>query len=233
MGPMILVVDDMPDARLLLRKILEKKGFNTIEAATGAEALEIIENQYIDLMLLDLMLPDMTGLDIMSKIHEDKRDKGYKVIFISGNNERDIISKAMEMGGDDYLVKPIYPDALVSKVNIILGRNREVENFNKIRCSLKARLQNHDILPDIHIVELTEVTVVLRCTAMIRPEYQITIASDKFDRYLNLQGPYTIKVVECRRESNGKYYVTGRFVGIGEEFTKEVRKRAIQGKFLS
>ena len=115
----VLVVDDVPEIRKLISKILTSKGYYTIEAETGQEAVQLIrQDKSIALVLLDIMLPDMDGYQVMEQLKPLKEERRLKVCFVSGKKEKDAVIKAVSLGGDDYIVKPIFPDVLIEKVNL-------------------------------------------------------------------------------------------------------------------
>ena len=215
-------------------KILKKKGFQTKEASTGKEAIEIIKNDKdIVMVLLDIMLPDMDGYEVLSKILPYKNERGFKVLFVSGKKDKDGVLRAIQSGGDDYLVKPVFPDALFAKISLLLGTDSIEQSYNEVKCAFSATLLASKIVPDLHVTELTELTILLRSTAAIKEDTQIEIGSKKLSYYLKHDGSYTLKVTKCTREAMGKYFIRCRFVGITEAITKEIRSLAIKGKLLS
>ena len=233
-GSFILVVDDVAEARMLICKILQSKGFRTMEAGTGAEAIQAVENHpELDLVLLDIMLPDIDGYEVMEKIARFKEERNLKVLFVSGKKDKPGVIKALQLGGDDYLVKPIYPDALLGKISVILGKDEISEGYNKVRCAFRARLVNSKIQPDINVTELTEMTMLLRATAGFEEEMQIELDGKKLRKVLQQDGSLTLIVTACKRESLGKYFVRCRFVGLPEATCQQIRSLAIRGKLVT
>lgn len=110
----ILVVDDEADIVKLIETILHKEGYSCVRTAhTGKAALHILSTQKIDLVLLDIMLPDSSGIDICREI---RRKSIMPIIFLTAkDNEIDIVL-AIETGGDDYITKPFSPKELVSRI---------------------------------------------------------------------------------------------------------------------
>lgn len=111
----ILIVDDEKDIVKLLKTVLSKEGFQNIYTAhTGKDALKIIENNRIDLFLLDVMLPDMSGLDICKVI----RNKSITpIIFLSAKTEEIDRVLGLSLGGDDYITKPFSPREVLTRIN--------------------------------------------------------------------------------------------------------------------
>jgi two-component system response regulator ResD len=118
----ILVVDDNEDIRSLLSLVLEKEGFIVFLAANGAASLEIVKNNDLDLILLDIMMPGMSGLEVLKNIREDKNKKinSIPIIMITAKSTVADIDDAVELGASSYIIKPFRPVNLIQKVNAIL-----------------------------------------------------------------------------------------------------------------
>ncbi len=121
----ILVVDDIEANRDLLSRRLVRLGFSHIlQAADGAQALEIIRAQPLDLVLLDIMMPVMTGFDVLEAMAAEGRIEGLPVIVISAMNEMDAIVRAIELGAEDFLLKPFDPTLLRARVRATLEKKQ-------------------------------------------------------------------------------------------------------------
>ena len=115
----ILVVDDESDIRKIIRLILEKKGYSVVEAANGVVAVDTVREGNVDLVLMDIMMPKMSGVDATLSIREFS---SVPILFLTAKSlERDKES-AYHSGGDDYLVKPFSAAELVMKVESLLRR---------------------------------------------------------------------------------------------------------------
>src|SRR5260370_14558772 len=121
-GQRVLVVDDEPDITGLLAYHLAKAGYRVITAANGSEALKSAREQRPDLVVLDLMLPGLSGYDVLGELRrrEDAGEVGVSVLT-ARKDERDRI-KGLSLGADDYLAKPFSPQELVLRVGAILCR---------------------------------------------------------------------------------------------------------------
>ena len=115
----ILVVDDEPDIRELIRFYLEKEGFTMLEAANGKQALDIFENDYIDLAVVDVMMPVMDGWEFVSEM---KQIRDVPVIMLTAKGEYKDKLKGFDLGVDDYVTKPFDPDELMARIRTILKR---------------------------------------------------------------------------------------------------------------
>ena len=122
--PKILVVDDDPQLLLLLTSMLARIGPEPDTAETAAEGMEKLQNNKFDLLILDLMLPDKDGFEVLRELREDPRFATLPVIILSALADPDTISRGLELGADGYLTKPYLPNTLTSRVRSILERSR-------------------------------------------------------------------------------------------------------------
>ncbi|MCP4119371.1 MAG: response regulator [Desulfobacteraceae bacterium] len=119
----ILVVDDMPQIRKILRFSLKTEGYNVILANSGKNALEeaFDENNSIDLILLDIMMPKMDGYEVIQHLREAEMTKEIPIIFLTAKAQQKDVIKGLEIGGNDYVVKPYKFDDLNKKIQKWLG----------------------------------------------------------------------------------------------------------------
>ncbi len=109
----ILVVDDLPANRDLMVRRLERSGFNVIAAASGPEALEVVGRGNIDLVLLDIMMPGMTGIDVLRTIRMSRSSAALPVVMVTAKTDSEDVVEALSLGANDYVTKPVdYPVAL-------------------------------------------------------------------------------------------------------------------------
>lgn len=156
----ILVVDDNDAGRFAKSAMLRRAGFSVLDAATGRDALDIISRHLIDLVLLDINLPDMSGLDVCARIKADPRFATIQVLHISATaiEDEDKV-RGLEGGADAYLAEPAHHDVLVATLNALLrvrraeqGRaaaleleqeaRRQAERANRIKDNFLARLSH-------------------------------------------------------------------------------------------
>ncbi|HWE02254.1 MAG TPA: response regulator transcription factor [Tepidisphaeraceae bacterium] len=118
----ILVVDDQKDFRELVRRALEQRGFDVILACDGASGLRIAEEHHPDLLVLDLTLPDMDGLEVCKRLRENPRHRHLPILVMSARASAPERVLGLQTGADDYLIKPFVPEELVARVDAILRR---------------------------------------------------------------------------------------------------------------
>lgn len=123
----LLVVDDEAKIRELVRAYLEKEGFIVAEAGSGLEALERIKGSQYDLVIMDLMMPGMDGLELCREIR-NKSD--VPVIMLTARGDEIDRVLGLELGADDYIVKPFSPRELVARIKAVLRRLKKGEEHN-------------------------------------------------------------------------------------------------------
>jgi two-component system phosphate regulon response regulator PhoB len=120
----ILIADDEPNQLELLDFNLKSAGFSIIKASNGLEALELIENHSPDLIILDWMMPKMSGIDVCRTLRSRSETKQTPIIILSARSEDSDKSLGLDTGADDYISKPFSPKELVSRVKALLRRAR-------------------------------------------------------------------------------------------------------------
>jgi len=118
--PIILVVDDQPQNIKLLEQHLVPQGYEIVKAASGEEALEKLSCNQIDLVLLDVMMPRMSGFEVLEKLHADEKTRLIPAVMITALNETEDRVKALEAGCDDFISKPFNRHELLARVKSLL-----------------------------------------------------------------------------------------------------------------
>lgn len=120
----ILVIDDTKANRDLLRRQLERQGHSVSTAASAAEGLALLETAGFDVILVDILMPDMSGIELLARLKAEPRWRAMPVIMISGLKEKKAVVRCISAGAEDYLEKPVDPVLLHSRVNASLERVR-------------------------------------------------------------------------------------------------------------
>ncbi len=123
-GERVLVVDDEPDIVALVAYHLAKAGYRVSTAAAGPDALALARRERPSLIVLDLMLPGMSGFDVLEQLHKDDSTKHIAVLMLTARKEEPDRIRGLSLGADDYLTKPFSPPELVLRVRAILRRVR-------------------------------------------------------------------------------------------------------------
>jgi CheY-like chemotaxis protein len=116
----VLVVDDDEGVRELIAFLLDRAGYRAVTAADGPEALSVMASAHPDLVVLDMVMPGMSGVSVCGTIHADAATAGVPVIMMSGRATKAEISSAFASGASEYLDKPVHPGELVSLMKMLL-----------------------------------------------------------------------------------------------------------------
>ncbi|BBM87350.1 response regulator transcription factor [Candidatus Uabimicrobium amorphum] len=145
----ILVVEDDPAILLGLTKNLQFEGFNVLCAEDGEEALEIIFNKPIDLLLLDVMLPKLNGFEVCKTVR--KKNLGVPIIMLTAKDKEIDKIMGLDLGADDYIAKPFSVRELIARINAVLRRKRKYEDkandvllFGNIKVNFQGRTVHKD-----------------------------------------------------------------------------------------
>ena len=124
---LLLLVDDEASVRKTVGRRLEREGFRVLTAESGEEGLRLAQEQLPDLILLDIMMPKMKGRDVCARLKAEPKTARIPVIFLSALGLADHVKGGMEMGADDYIVKPFEPDELKNRIAVVLARYAQPE----------------------------------------------------------------------------------------------------------
>jgi DNA-binding NarL/FixJ family response regulator len=122
----ILIVDDDMTLRAALTRYLEERGFSVRTASSGADALNLFQQDPPDLVVSDVMMPGMNGFEFCSELRASRTGQLVPFIFLSGRSELDDRIQGHSIGADDYLVKPFHPKELIAKIEAQLERSRRM-----------------------------------------------------------------------------------------------------------
>ena len=158
----ILIVDDEEDILELVRVSLEKEGYPTMCAASGEKALSLARSELPDLIVLDLMMPGVDGLEVTRRIKTDPATQNIFIVMLTAKGEEADIITGLELGADDYVTKPFSPKVLVARIRSVLRR--------KSRPSTPAdesgvvHVHGITIIPHKHMVETARGKIMLSPT---------------------------------------------------------------------
>jgi len=130
-GQKILIVDDEPDILELIEYNLKKEGYQVFTASNGQEGITIAKKVHPDLIILDIMMPKMDGIEACRLMRAIPEFKNTFMVFLTARSEEYSEIAGFNVGADDYIAKPIKPRALVSRINAILRRNTGTEEVSE------------------------------------------------------------------------------------------------------
>ncbi|MBL9037734.1 MAG: response regulator [Archangium sp.] len=166
----ILIVDDEADLASLVEFNLQQAGLETEVALTGEQALQKVQNRVPDVIVLDLMLPDISGKEVCRRIRLDPRLRRVPIVMLTARGEESDRVEGFEVGADDYVTKPFSPRELVLRVKAILRRSNPGEVAEKLRLgALTIDVTSHRAYVAGAEVELTALEFRLLQHLMARP----------------------------------------------------------------
>jgi DNA-binding response OmpR family regulator len=122
--PLVLVADDESDLLGIVTFRLQRAGYDIVTASDGAEALALTRERRPELCLLDMMMPKLSGMEVLREIRADPELAGTRVIMLTARALEGDVQRSFEAGVDDYLTKPFSPQELIARVTAQLGRSR-------------------------------------------------------------------------------------------------------------
>jgi two-component system phosphate regulon response regulator PhoB len=217
----ILIVDDEEDVLELVRYNLDKNGYKVETAATGEQAIAKARAKLPDLIILDLMLPGIDGLDVCKKLKDDTKTQNIPVIMLTAKGEETDVVTGLELGADDYVTKPFSPKVLVARIRRVLQRPiaRNLEKASVKIHEMTIDPSRREVLVKNKPVELTFTEFNILYTLAKRPgmvftRYQI-VDSIHGEDYLVTDRAIDVQIVSLRKKLGiyEKYIETVRGVG--------------------
>ncbi|WP_187471111.1 hybrid sensor histidine kinase/response regulator [Luteimonas viscosa] len=192
----VLVVDDQPSNLRIISALLSRQGFSVYTAESGEDALQRLQQQLPDLMLLDMMMPGMDGFDLLEELRQNPAWSGVPVVFLTAAHDRDLLLRAFDSGAVDYVTKPFMPEELLARVQAHIGlkltrdrlervaRERQ-ELVNLVAHDLKNPLTSIFFASDMLITGQTREDRVPRYLQMVRDSAEDALGYIR--RYLETQ----------------------------------------------
>ncbi len=155
MKPLVLIVEDEPPLVEVLRYNFQSAGFDTLTTMDGEEALIMVEEESPDLIVLDWMLPGLSGIEVCRMIRERRKTRATPIIMLTARGEEGDRIRGLDAGADDYVVKPFSPNELVARARAVIRRTRpalaeDVLNYGGVEMDLAAHKVRREGRP-IHL----------------------------------------------------------------------------------
>jgi two-component system phosphate regulon response regulator PhoB len=219
----VLVVDDEEDLLELVRYNLSKEGYRVTCFASGEDALKTVRKQPPDLIVLDLMLPAVDGLEVCRRLKGDSKTRDIPIIMLTAKSEESDMVAGLERGADDYIAKPFSPRVLAARVKALLRRKEsqrlaEIENAIEIR-EISIHPGRHEVTLAGEQVELTYTEFALLQFLAKRPGWAYTrtqiVDAVKGEDYPVTERSVDVQVAGLRKKLGafGSYIETVRGVG--------------------
>ena len=143
--PRILIVDDVADNRNVLRRRFERRGFDVVEADGGHPALDLIARQEFDAVLLDIVMPDLDGLEVLKRVRTTRTPASLPIIMVTAKAENSDIVQALELGANDYLTKPVDFSIALARVQTQIARKQAEEDLVHAHHQLERHIQQLEL----------------------------------------------------------------------------------------
>jgi two-component system, OmpR family, alkaline phosphatase synthesis response regulator PhoP len=204
----ILIVDDEEPIRELIRYNVEKEGFQTLVAGNGLEALNLVRSEKPDIIILDLMLPDMSGLDICRILKNDTATVVIPIIMVTAKTEDSDIVRGLELGADDYVTKPFSPKVLIARIRSVLRRGisnsgnnpaGEINTRNIRIIPLKHEVYINGGLTEFSATEFSILTYLVHHAGQVFSRQQL-INAVKGDSYPVTERSVDVQILSIRRK---------------------------------
>jgi len=219
----ILVVDDEQDILELIRYNLSREGYQLDTVTTGEEALKIARDRHPDLIILDLMLPGIDGLDVCRLLKGETRTSGIPIIMLTAKGEDSDVVTGLELGAEDYMTKPFSPKVLIARVRNILRRKTRTAEEKEVKMvvieEMKIDPSKHKVTVGKEDIDLTATEFALLMFLAKRPGWVFTrsqiINGVKGDDYPVTDRSVDVQILNLRKKlgAMGEYIETVRGVG--------------------
>ena len=220
----ILIIEDEPDIQELLSFNLDNNGYKVYTASNGEKGLEVARKEHPDLILLDLMLPGIHGLDVCRIIKSDQETSGISIIMLTALGQEEDIIKGLETGADDYVTKPFSLQVLEARIKSVLRRVPEnVENTKTIKIhdiQIKPRTREVNINGDVPELTFTEFQILHLLAShpgWVFTRYQI-IDKIRGDNYPVTDRSVDFQIVGLRKKMGDKGNLIQTVRGVGYRF---------------
>ena len=212
----ILVVDDTAENLDILAELL--KDYDIIDTTCGRDVLNIAKNDKIDLILLDIVMPEMNGYEVCKKLKADEKTKNIPVIFLTAKTDEQSIERAYDVGGIDYIVKPFKPKELLARVNTQLYMQKLINDLKKSKEKLK-------------LLTLTD-----PMTKLYNRRYFSSISKDILNLAKRNKEHIAVLMIDIDRfkdinDTYGHYFGDEVIISLADEFKKQKRESDVVFRF--
>ena len=218
----VLIVEDEEDICELMRYNLDREGYRVITTGSGEEGLDAAKRETPDVVLLDLMLPGVDGLEVCRRLKGESHTSGIPIVMVSARGEEADVVTGLELGADDYVTKPFSPRVLVARTRAVLRRPRAESDDTDTPINVhgvEIHPGRHEVLAGEHRIELTStefkiLNLLARRPGWVFTRYQI-VDGIRGPNYPVTERSVDVQIVALRKKlgSYGSLIETVRGVG--------------------
>ncbi len=218
----ILLIDDDNDILKMGQKLLTKGGHEVIPCTNGVQGLEYLEKFSFDMVISDANMPQMSGFEVLLQIRKHPEWKKMTVALLTGRKTKDDVQRALRLGVDDYIVKPIDPIIFVEKVEALLAK-KELNQWPQVDLEPINEYSNGKVDMAIKITAISELGLTLQ--SPICPQIGDVIqVSGKLFTDLNIEAPF-VKVISVQeiKSKNNEWVIKTHYFGAKDQFLQQIR----------
>lgn len=223
----ILVVEDEPSLQELLRYNLTKEGYHPVAAQSGQEALEIARREAPSLVLLDLMLPDMDGLEVCKRLKSRSDTAAIPIVMLTARGEESDIVRGLELGADDYITKPFNLPILFARIGAVLRRREAPEETVAlvVRGEVTLHPGRREVTVEGNQVDLTNTEFRVLHMLMRRPGWVFTrrqiVDAVQSEQYAVTERAVDVQIVGLRKKLGSASALIETVRGVGYRLRDE------------
>lgn len=219
----VMIIDDEGAILLLVRRVLSDEGFDVTMCASAPEALTLLQEQFYDCIITDAIMPEMDGYEFAQKVRAHPALAGIPIIMLTRKRNREDIQSAIQIGVNDYIVKPIDEQLLINKVKAAIAnqRNKTPQGFE---LSVQDMMESEAVLQiDCRITGITELGLKVQSPVPLKTNLWLQLHGTIFDR-IGIDTPY-LKVLDCTppSQADGFHEVRLSFIGLKEKDASRIR----------
>lgn len=215
----ILIVDDDPDILRLTEQLLSHQGHITFTALDAWKATDLLNEIQFDLLISDAKMPHVSGFDLIQTIRKDSKFKSLAIAMLTGLRDKKDIQRAIEVGVDDYIVKPIDPLILLEKISALFER-KPPHNHPQAQLKHNPQLSQCQIFLDVQLISVSELGAVIETPFALESGQTIELTSLFFDHLKAATPP--LKVLNSEKTATG-YHSQLLFLGAQEGLLQKIR----------
>ncbi|GAB4143963.1 MAG: hypothetical protein Tsb0016_13310 [Sphingomonadales bacterium] len=205
----VLVVDDLEVNRAVLTRRLAKQGYQIVEACDGREALARVKDRVPDIILLDMMMPDMSGLQVVEILRTDFSPSVLPIIMVTARSETEVMVEALEAGANDYIQKPVNFPVLLARMVTQIARQRAEQQLRSSHDALDSRvaertLELHDLKGQLRSQQAQESEMQWQLSQLANEIESLTQAHEGLRRHLTTAiAPLTAEIAQLTANAGG------------------------------
>ncbi len=214
----VLIIDDEKDILEFVRFNLEQENFDVITSIDGFQGLNLVREQHPDIIILDLMLPNIDGLDICKIIKNDSKISTIPIIMLSAKSAESDVVIGLELGADDYMTKPFSVKELIARIKVHLRKSQNIQNDKLIKCGdFQLNINQRVCLfkgkqMDLTFLEFEVLKLLMSHPGWVFSRSQIMNAT-RDGAYAVTERTIDVQILNLRKKLDGDYIKTVRGAG--------------------